>query len=134
MWARLRKELGIFLASIAAFSVAVMLEVFYVITMGQFFFLTGIPTPGGAPLIIHVMNMGLKGAYAATAYAIVMRLWFGKISIGRVAALWAFGLFVIALLGWAAMMGVLTINVASNLGLATFFVISLLLIRDWVSR
>jgi hypothetical protein len=134
MWPRVRKELGFFLASFAAFSVAVLLDVFYVITMGQFYFLTGIPTPGGAPFLIHVINMGLKGAYAATAYAIVMRLWFGKISISRVAVLWVFGLFVIALLGSAAITGGLSVNAAVSLGLVTFFVSSLLVARDWVSR
>jgi hypothetical protein len=134
MWPRVRKELGIFLASFVAVVILFVLEVFYVVTMGKFIFLTGIPTFGGAPLYIHVQNMGLKGAYAALAYTLVMRVWFGKIALTRVALLWGIGLCGIAALGQAAMSGVLSIGAANNLGLIVFFVIGQFLARDWVSR
>jgi hypothetical protein len=134
IWQTVRKYAGIVLATVAALFVFILLEVVYVRTLGRMYFLTGIPTPGGAPLGIHVLNMGLKGGYSALAYALVMRLWFGRVFPRRVAALWLIGLIIVAIFGYAAMKGLMSPQMAGNIGLLAFLVISLVIARDWVSR
>lgn len=134
IWPRLRKEAGIAAATLAALATYVTLEVIYLLTFGRFVILTGLPTPGGAPLEIHIANMGLKGAYAALVYLLLMRLWFGRIVWWRGIVLWAVGLLTVALLGSAATAGWLTQNVAANVGLAAFVAVSLFVARDWVAR
>ncbi len=129
-----RKNLGIVLATVAALFTFWALDALYVLAMGRFFLLTGIPTPGGAPLAIHVFNMGLKGGYAALIYMLVMRSWFGRVAPKRVAVLWTVGLIVVAMLGGAAKNGVLSPLMATNIGLFAFAAISLFFARDWVSK
>jgi len=130
----LRKELGIFGALFAAMIIMSVLDIYYVATAGGFLLLTGIPTPGGAPLWVHVINMGIKGFWAAVAYAVVMKTVFGGISAIRVAVLWISGLLIIALLGGLADSGALQISSAMLVGMAAYFFIGQIIARDWVSR
>lgn len=134
MKTRLRKELGIFGALFAAMTMISVLDIYYVATGGGFLLLTGIPTPGGAPLWVHVMNMGIKGFWAAVAYGAVMKTLFGGVSVGRVAVLWITGLLIIALLGGLADSGALQISSAMLLGTTAYFLIGQIVARDWVCR
>lgn len=131
---RLRKEVAIFGALFAAFATVTAIDVVYVATMGAFIFLSGIPTPGGAPVSIHVINFGIKGGWAAVAYSIVMRLAFGRISPLRVLVLWAVGLATVALLGSMAATGVIGTSAAFLIGTAAYLLIGQFIARDWVSR
>ncbi len=131
---RVRKELGIFGALFAAMIIMSLLDIYYVATAGGFLLLTGIPTPGGAPLWVHVTNMGIKGFWAAVAYAVVMKTVFGGVSAIRVAVLWIAGLLIIALLGGLAESGSLQISTAMLVGMAAYFFIGQVVARDWVSR
>ena len=131
---RLRKELSIFGALFAAFATLTAIDVVYVVTMGKFVFLSGIPTPGGAPVSIHVFNLGIKGGWAAFAYGLVMRLAFGRVHPMRVALLWAIGLALVALLGSLAAAGVVRADVAFLIGLAVFLAVGQFVARDWVAR
>ncbi len=124
----------IFAALFAGLFVLTCLDVLYMRTMGGYPLLTGIPTPGGAPLFIHVINMGLKGAYAALAYGLVMRGLFGRVSWGRVAVLWAVGLTIVAVLGGMAMAGALSVELMGWIGLALYFAIGHLFVGAWVSQ
>lgn len=130
----LRKELGIFGALFAAMIMMSVLDIYYVATAGGFLLLTGIPRPGGAPLSIHVVNMGIKGIWAAVAYAVVMKAVFGGVSTFRVAVLWIAGLFIIALLGGLADIGAVQISTAMLVCMAAYFFIGQVIARDWVSR
>ena len=131
---RLRKELSIFGALIAAFVTVTAIDVVYVMTMGKFIFRSGIPTPGGAPVSIHVFNFGIKGGWAALAYGLVMRLGFGRVRPMRVALLWAVGLALVALLGSLAAAGVVRADAAFLVGLAVYLAVGQFVARDWVSR
>ena len=131
---RLRKELSIFGALFAAFATVTAIDVVYVMTMGKFVFLSGIPTPGGAPVSIHVFNFGIKGAWAALTYGLLMRLTFGRVHPMRVALLWAAGLALVALLGSLAATGVVTAEAAFLIGLAVYLAVGQVVARDWVSR
>jgi hypothetical protein len=134
MWAVLRREAGILTATFTALASYVALEVVYLKTLGRFVILTGIPTPGGAPLVIHLFNVGLKGAYAALAYAVVMRLWFGRISWSRVAILWGSGLLFLTGLAIVDLYGFLWPALLIWIGLISYLVISTIFVRDWVSK
>ncbi len=134
MWPVLRRETGFVLAGLAGTLIFVALEVIYLRSLGRLVFLTGIPTPGGAPLAIHVFNMAVKGAWAALAYGGVMRLWFGRVSWRRLAALWAAGVVTVALLGMAAMARWIDPSSAALVGLAAPLVVSVGIARGWVTR
>ena len=131
---RLKKELSIFGALFAALVTVTVIDSLYLATMGALVFLSGIPTPGGAPVYIHVLNFGVKGGWAALVYALIMRAFFGQVNARRVAALWASGLVVIAVLGSAAGAGALEVGQALLIGLGTYLLIGQFLARDWVSR
>lgn len=134
MRTRLRKELGIFGALLAAMAIMSVLDIYYVATAGGFLLLTGVPTPGGAPLWVHVMNMGIRGFWAAVAYGAVMKTVFGGVSVMRVTVLWCAGLSIIALLGTLVDCGALPISSAMLLGTAAYIFIGQIIARDWVSR
>ncbi|MGL6209978.1 MAG: hypothetical protein ACRC14_09145 [Paracoccaceae bacterium] len=133
-WLRVRRELAIFAALFVGLFVYCALEVYYLLTLGGFFPLTGIPTPGGAPLIIHLINVAIKGAWAAFSYGASMRLMFGKVRIARVLSLWLFGIATIAVLGTLVFQGLLDIRVIGNLTIVVYVLIGQIVVRDWVSR
>lgn len=132
--ARFQKELSIFGALFVALLTVTAIDVVYVMTMGKFVFLSGIPTPGGAPVSIHVFNFGIKGGWAALAYGLVMRSAFGRVHPMRVALLWAVGLALVALLGSLAAVGVVRSGAAFLIGLAVYLAVGQFVARDWVSR
>jgi hypothetical protein len=132
--ARLRKELSIFGALFVALLTVTAIDMVYLMTMGKFIFLSGIPTPGGAPVSIHVFNFGIKGGWAALAYGLVMRFAFGRVHPMRVALLWAVGLALVALLGSLAAVGVVGADAAFLIGLAVYLAVGQFVARDWVSR
>jgi hypothetical protein len=134
MWKVLRREGGILTATFTALASFVVLEFVYLKTLGRLVFLTGIPTLGGAPLGIHLFNVGLKGVYAALAYSVVMRLWFGRISWSRVAILWSSGLLLVAILAVADLYGFLWPAVLFWIGVISYLVISMVFVRDWVTK
>ena len=134
MWISAKRELKIFLALLAALFTVTALDVFYVLSMGGVFFLTGVPTPGGAPIGIHVLNFGIKGGWAALAYGLVMRVAFGSMNPMRLFVLWVIGLAIILLLGTLAATKTLEMQSASFIGMGLFLVIGQLIARDWVSR
>ncbi|THV20657.1 hypothetical protein [Peteryoungia ipomoeae] len=131
---RLKKEFGIFGALFFAMAIMSMLDIYSMGTAGGFLLLTGVPTQGGAPLWVHVMNMGIKGFWAAIAYGAAMKAVFGGVSAIRVAALWIAGLLIIGFLGGLAENGVLQISTAMLVGIAAYFLIGQIIARDWVSR
>lgn len=112
----------------------ILLEVLYIMMMGRFIPLTGIPTPGGAPLSIHVMNMGIKGAWSALVYGLVMRWAFGKVVWSRVALLWLVGIAVVAVLGGLAAADLIPVAVAGWVGLAAYWATGQFIARDWASQ
>jgi hypothetical protein len=134
MRAVLRRESGIVAATFAALATFVALEVIYERTFGRMVFLTGIPTPGGAPLVIHLFNLGLKGGYAALTYGLVMRLCFGRVAWARVAVLWASGLALVTVLAIADSYELMSPANLFGIGLGLFFLCSLAIVRTWVSR
>lgn len=129
-----RREFSILGALLAGLVTYMVIEVIYVSTMGAFIFLHGIPTPGGAPLWIHLANTGIKGAWSALAYALVMRWAFGRVRPTLVAALWTIGLIILALLGGLAMQGVIASTTAENVALLSYLGLGWLVVRDWPSR
>jgi hypothetical protein len=131
---RIRRELAIFAAVFAGLFVYTALEILYVLTLGGLFFLTGVPTPGGAPLAIHLMNTAIKGGWAALAYVGVMRMFFGPIRWPRVAVLWATGLVIIGAFASLAMQGTIAAPSAGNAVLVAYVVIGQIIARDWVAR
>ncbi|MDR5652286.1 hypothetical protein [Ruixingdingia sedimenti] len=129
-----RRYLGVLGALAAGFLTWFLLEVLYVMTLGRVIPLTGIPTPGGAPVWIHVLNTGVKGAWAALAYGLVMRLVFGRVRWLRVALLWLVGLASAAALGGMAASGTISHDAGLLVALAGYGLIGMVIARDWVSR
>lgn len=129
-----RRHLGVLGALAAGFLTWFLLEVLYIVTLGWFIPLTGIPTPGGAPVWIHVLNTGVKGAWAALAYGLVMRLVFGRVRWLRVALLWLVGLASAAALGGMAASGTISPDAGFLVALAGYGLIGMVIARDWASR
>jgi hypothetical protein len=134
VWPRVKRELAIFAAVFAGLFAYTALEVFYLRSYGGLFILTGVPTPGGAPLEIHLMNTAIKGCWAALAYVGVMRLFFGPIHWPRVAVLWAGGLAIIGIVASMAMQGMIALATAGNLALLAYVFIGQVVVRDWIVR
>jgi hypothetical protein len=134
VWPRVQRELKIFAAVFAGLFVYTALEIFYLTTYGGFFLLTGLPTPGGAPLAVHLMNTGIKGGWAALAYVAVMRLYFGPIIFLRVVALWALGLGVIGVLASMAMHGTIAGPTVGNLATFAYLLVGQMIARDWIAQ
>jgi hypothetical protein len=133
-WQRLGADLAIFAALFTGRAIYFALEVVYLATRGGLVFLTGIPTPGGAPLSIHLINVAIKGGWAALGYGLVLRLLFGRLNVGRLACLWLFGLGCIGGSGHLAISGNVPIQVIGNAVLLIYLLFGQIVARDWVSK
>jgi hypothetical protein len=130
----LRNELSIFTALFSAGVVLTVLDGIYAVTGSVLIPLTGIPAHRDAPLSIHVMNIAVRGVWAAYAYGFVMRAFFGRVSASRVSRLWFLGLAIIALLGAFAPFGAISTSTGFGLCLSLYLITGKVFVRDWVFR
>ncbi|MBC9245592.1 hypothetical protein H4P12_02430 [Paracoccus sp. 11-3] len=98
-------------------------------------FLFGVPTFGGAPIGIHVFNHALWGIPAALAYAVFLRIMLGgSIHWLRLLCLYvatvAMG-YIFAMYDWS---GILRPGEALLWAYGLWFLVGLLIVRDWVVR
>ena len=95
----------------------------------------GIPTFGGAPIVIHVFNHALWGIPAALCYAIVLRIMLGgSIHWLRLLALYVATVvmgFILAMYDWS---GIIPPGEALLWAYGLWFLAGLFIVRDWVVR
>lgn len=95
--------------------------------------LVGFQTPGGAPYAIHLFNAVVWGLWGAAGYSIVTRLIYGFVNIRRIALLYLAGEMFIAIGGWLAGTGTISVAALSNTILLIYLVAGFLVVRDWAA-
>jgi hypothetical protein len=96
--------------------------------------LLGVPTPSGAPYLIHLFNAMVWGTWAATGFAIVTKLSYGFVNLRRIALLYLAGAILIAAGGWLSEMGIISLAALSNTILLIYLLAGFLLVRDWAAN
>jgi hypothetical protein len=95
--------------------------------------LLGVPTPGGAPYMIHLFNAMVWSVWAAAGFAIVTKLTYRLVDMRRIALLYLAGAILIAAGGWLAETGIVSLAALSNTLLLIYLLAGFLLVRDWAA-
>lgn len=102
-------------------------------TLGSFAVITGIPTFGGAPVGIHLVNVAIWAIPATLLYGAAMRLLFHRPLVWRrIAAIYVLGVGSAAVAANLAASGILTVPQAVNGFHLVYAVVGLFVVRTWV--